>query len=341
MKYVGAHVSAAGGVGKAPLNAAEIGARAFALFTRNQRQWAAKPLAKEEIAAFRTNCREKGYTPAQILAHDGYLINLGHPEKEGLAKSRAAFLAEMRRCEALGITLLNFHPGSHLRIFVGGGLPRPDRRIDRHRPRRDRRGDRRHRKHGGPGEQPRFPLRADRPDHRAAQATRAGWASASTPPTPSPPAMTSGRRRPLPPPWRNSTGSWVSLSPGGPPERLQGGAGKPRGPPCAHRQGEDRDGDLPPDHERRPVRRDPAHPGDPGERPVGGGDRPSVWACEEESPQTMTPAEPTAGTHPRRCAPGSLSLSACRRECRKPPAAHPEPRGFPGRSASPRARRDE
>ena len=116
MKYVGAHVSAAGGVDKAPLNAAAIGARAFALFTRNQRQWAAKPLAKEEIEAFRTNCREKGYTPAQILAHDGYLINLGHPEKEGLAKSRAAFVAEMRRCEALGIALLNFHPGSHLRI---------------------------------------------------------------------------------------------------------------------------------------------------------------------------------------------------------------------------------
>jgi len=116
MKYVGAHVSAAGGVDKAPLNAAEIGARAFALFTRNQRQWAAKPLAKAEIEAFRANCREKGYTPKQILAHDGYLINLGHPEKEGLAKSRAAFVAEMRRCEALGIALLNFHPGSHLRI---------------------------------------------------------------------------------------------------------------------------------------------------------------------------------------------------------------------------------
>ncbi len=117
MKYVGAHVSAAGGVDKAPLNAAAIGARAFALFTRNQRQWAAKPLAAAEIEAFRANCREKGYTPAQILAHDGYLINLGHPEKEGLAKSRAAFIEEMRRCQTLGIALLNFHPGSHLRMI--------------------------------------------------------------------------------------------------------------------------------------------------------------------------------------------------------------------------------
>ena len=116
MKYVGAHVSTTGGVGNAPLNAAAIGARAFALFTKNQRQWSAKPLADEEIAAFRNNCRENNFSPAQILAHDSYLINLGHPETEPLAKSRAAFLDEMRRCEALGITLLNFHPGSHLRL---------------------------------------------------------------------------------------------------------------------------------------------------------------------------------------------------------------------------------
>lgn len=116
MKYVGAHVSAAGGVDKAPGNASAIGARAFALFTRNQRQWQAKSLSAGEVAAFRTNCREAGYTPAQILAHDSYLINLGHPEKETLAKSRGAFVAEMRRCEALGLTLLNFHPGSHLWI---------------------------------------------------------------------------------------------------------------------------------------------------------------------------------------------------------------------------------
>ena len=114
-KYVGAHVSAAGGVDQAPRNAAAIGARAFALFTRNQRQWKAKTLSLEEITAFRTNCREEGYGPAQILAHDSYLINLGHPEPESLLKSREAFLTEMRRCEALGIALLNFHPGSHLR----------------------------------------------------------------------------------------------------------------------------------------------------------------------------------------------------------------------------------
>ena len=115
MKYIGAHVSAAGGVPNAPLNAKRIGATAFALFTKNQRQWAAKPLAEEEIRLFRTNCREAGYAPEQILPHDSYLINLGHPEREGLEKSRDAFLDELQRCEQLGLKYLNFHPGSHLR----------------------------------------------------------------------------------------------------------------------------------------------------------------------------------------------------------------------------------
>ena len=114
MKYFGAHVSAAGGVENAPANAHAIGAEGFALFTKNQRQWVAKPLAAGEIDAFRKACERYGYTPAQILPHDSYLINLGHPEKEPLEKSRAAFLDEMQRCELLGLDRLNFHPGSHL-----------------------------------------------------------------------------------------------------------------------------------------------------------------------------------------------------------------------------------
>ena len=114
MKYFGAHVSAAGGVENAPANAHAIGATGFALFTKNQRQWVAKPLAAGEIDAFREACERYGYTPAQILPHDSYLINLGHPEKEPLEKSRAAFLNEMQRCELLGLDRLNFHPGSHL-----------------------------------------------------------------------------------------------------------------------------------------------------------------------------------------------------------------------------------
>ena len=115
MKFVGAHVSAAGGVDQAVLRAHEIKATAFALFTKNQRQWKAAPLSTEAIDKFKKNCEIYGYGPAQILPHDSYLINLGHPEEEALEKSRAAFLDEMQRCEQLGIELLNFHPGSHLK----------------------------------------------------------------------------------------------------------------------------------------------------------------------------------------------------------------------------------
>ena len=114
MKYFGAHVSAAGGVDNAPANAHAIGDTAFALLTKNQRQWVAKPLTAAEIDAFRKACDTYGYTPGQILPHDSYLINLGHPEQEPLEKSREAFLDEMKRCELLGLDRLNFHPGSHL-----------------------------------------------------------------------------------------------------------------------------------------------------------------------------------------------------------------------------------
>jgi len=114
MKYVGAHVSAEGGVQNAPLNANTIGARAFALFTKNQRQWFSNPLSASSVSEFRKNCEKYEYQPFQILPHDSYLINLGHPEKEPLEKSRASFLDEMKRCELLGLDRLNFHPGSHL-----------------------------------------------------------------------------------------------------------------------------------------------------------------------------------------------------------------------------------
>jgi deoxyribonuclease-4 len=113
MKFIGAHVSASGGVENAPLNAKAIGANAFALFTKNQRQWHSAPLTTKSIQAFEENCKG-GFKPAQILPHDSYLINLGHPETEALEKSRTAFLDEMQRCEQLGLDRLNFHPGSHL-----------------------------------------------------------------------------------------------------------------------------------------------------------------------------------------------------------------------------------
>ena len=114
MKYIGAHVSASGGVEFAPVNAHEIGANAFALFTKNQRQWVSKPLKEENIRLFKENCTKYNFQTDYILPHDSYLINLGHPEEEGLEKSRAAFLDEMQRCEQSGLKILNFHPGSHL-----------------------------------------------------------------------------------------------------------------------------------------------------------------------------------------------------------------------------------
>ena len=114
-KYIGAHVSASGGVQNAPVNAKAIGATAFALFTKNQRQWFSKELTSSEIEEFKENCKKLGYTPDQILPHDSYLINLGSPEEEGLQKSRQSFIHEMERCEQLGLKLLNFHPGSHLK----------------------------------------------------------------------------------------------------------------------------------------------------------------------------------------------------------------------------------
>ncbi|WP_062267774.1 deoxyribonuclease IV [Endozoicomonas arenosclerae] len=115
MKFIGAHVSAAGGVENAPLNAHKIGASAFALFTKNQRQWKAKPLTEKNIQLFKERCEKYGYKPQQILPHDSYLINLGHPEQEALQKSRDAFVDELQRCMQLGLDRLNFHPGSHLR----------------------------------------------------------------------------------------------------------------------------------------------------------------------------------------------------------------------------------
>lgn len=125
MKYFGAHVSASGGVENAVRNAQNIGATAFALFTKNQRQWLAPTLTQEQITTFRNAMQSAGYTASQVLPHDSYLINLGHPDEDGLEKSRESFFEEMHRCELLGLDRLNFHPGSHLkRIDDEGSLRR-------------------------------------------------------------------------------------------------------------------------------------------------------------------------------------------------------------------------
>ncbi len=114
MKYIGAHVHASGGVENAPLNARVIGAKAFAFFTKNQRQWSAAAYTEQNIDLFKSRCEESGFSPDHILPHDSYLINLGNPGEEEIKKSRQAFFDEMERCEQLGLNRLNFHPGSHL-----------------------------------------------------------------------------------------------------------------------------------------------------------------------------------------------------------------------------------
>lgn len=117
MKYIGAHVSAAGGVENAPLNAFKIGATAFAMFTKNQKRWEAKALTDDNIRKFKENMENCGYTADQVLPHDGYLINLGHPDEEKREKSLNSFLDEVNRVELLGLKYLNFHPGSHLKLI--------------------------------------------------------------------------------------------------------------------------------------------------------------------------------------------------------------------------------
>ena len=117
MKYIGAHVSTQGGVENAPLNAKNINATAFALFTKNQRQWFAPALKQESIEKFKENCAMCGYTPDMILPHDSYLINLGQPDPEKRKQSLNSFIDEMRRCQQLGLNRLNFHPGSHLKLI--------------------------------------------------------------------------------------------------------------------------------------------------------------------------------------------------------------------------------
>lgn len=114
MKFVGAHVSVEGGVANSPVNAHAIGAKAFALFTRNPSRWRSKAITAKEADEFKKNCKRYGFSPAVILPHDSFLINLGSPDSDKLAKSREAFQDELYRCERLGLTMLNFHPGSHL-----------------------------------------------------------------------------------------------------------------------------------------------------------------------------------------------------------------------------------
>ncbi len=118
MKYIGAHVSVDGGVSNAPLRASELNMKAFALFTRNPSRWKSAPISDKEAERFRSNCANAGYRPEVIMPHDSFLINLGAPDTEKLRMSREAFMDELHRCAQLGLTMLNFHPGSHLNLVT-------------------------------------------------------------------------------------------------------------------------------------------------------------------------------------------------------------------------------
>jgi deoxyribonuclease-4 len=116
MKRVGPHVSIAGGVQNAPLNAKTLNATAFGMFTKNQRRWVAPPLENSAVNAFKNNCTEAQYDSRYILVHDSYLINIGNPNSEVRKQSYDAFVDELERCDKLGLLYLNIHPGSHITL---------------------------------------------------------------------------------------------------------------------------------------------------------------------------------------------------------------------------------
>lgn len=111
-KLVGAHVSIAGGLHNAVAEALAIGAKAFGLFLRSQRQWNSKPLEDKAADLFKEACAKANFSPHSILPHGIYLMNCGSPDEETLSKSRSTLVDELQRCEKLGLCLYNFHPGS-------------------------------------------------------------------------------------------------------------------------------------------------------------------------------------------------------------------------------------
>ena len=111
-QLLGAHTSTAGGVSKSIERAEKLGFTAIQIFTKNNNRWFQKPFDEKEIDKFKSNLKNSNIK--FIVSHDSYLINLCAKDKSILKKSREAFLDELTRCEQLGISYLNFHPGSHL-----------------------------------------------------------------------------------------------------------------------------------------------------------------------------------------------------------------------------------
>lgn len=131
---LGSHLSVAGGLENALLEAKRLEMDCVQVFTRNQRQWTSKPLAAEECRAWFAALRDIGWLDApqaRVVSHNSYLINVASPDAETRKRSIAAQRAELERCEALRIPLCVMHPGAHLDA-AGRARPRaaPDTRPD-------------------------------------------------------------------------------------------------------------------------------------------------------------------------------------------------------------------
>jgi len=125
---LGAHESIAGGIGEALIRGKQVGCECVQIFTKSSRQWAAKPLSKEEIDTFKRNKIETGITT--VIAHDSYLVNLGAPDDQMRKKSVKGFIEELQRCEALGVPTLVAHPGSHVGTGEENGIKTIAKSID-------------------------------------------------------------------------------------------------------------------------------------------------------------------------------------------------------------------
>ena len=118
---LGAHVSIAGGTHLAPARAEAIGATVLQIFTKMAQRWAERACEDDECVAFR---RALGATGVRVtMAHDSYLINLASPNEQLRRQSTESFVAELQRCEALGLDILVSHPGNHLGD-LGSGIAR-------------------------------------------------------------------------------------------------------------------------------------------------------------------------------------------------------------------------
>ncbi|HLF14225.1 MAG TPA: deoxyribonuclease IV [Bacteroidota bacterium] len=117
---LGAHESVAGGIYRAVERAASIGATALQVFTKNSNRWEAPPLTREDAENYKTALSKSSVR--SVIAHDSYLINLCAIDPVILRKSRKALIDEIRRCDMLGIGMLNFHPGAHMGAGEEAGI---------------------------------------------------------------------------------------------------------------------------------------------------------------------------------------------------------------------------